>query len=294
MKPSQIVELVTLAALWGGSFLFMRMGAPDFGPVALIELRTAIAALFLLPIIMLLRQFNEIRQNAGLLLIVGFVGTAVPFCLLTYATLYVSAGYASILNATAPIFTAIVAWLWIKDRLENLALLGMGFGFLGVAVMVLDDEVNSSSLRLIPVLAGLGATLCYGIGANFTKQKLGHLKPLTIAGGSQLGAALCLLPFAIFLWPEHNPDIKAWVAVSILGIACTGIAFILFFRLIANVGVHKTISVTYLIPVFGVIWGMMILDEPVTLLMLLGGILILGGVTLTTGIYQSFNKRKTL
>lgn len=269
----------------------MRMAAPEFGPVALIELRTGIAALFLIPVVFLARQFGHIKANAGLLFMVGIIGTAIPFCLLSYATLYVSAGYASILNATAPIFTAVVAWLWIKDRLSTSALVGLVIGFLGVVVMAFDDEANTSKVRWIPVLAGMGATLCYGIGANFTKQKLSHLPPLSIACGSQLGAAISLLPFSIWLWPEYNPDAQAWVAVSILGVACTGVAFILFFRLIANVGVHKTISVTYLIPVFGIVWGKMFLSESISVVMILGGMMILTGVGLTTGLHNRFRKK---
>lgn len=293
MKPRYLLELILLAALWGASFLFMRMGAPEFGPVALIALRTGIAALFLFPFILASRKLAQIRPNAGRLLFVGAVGNALPFCLLSYATLSVSAGYASILNATAPIFAAIVAWVWVGDRLSMTGLAGLFLGFIGVVVMVFDDQGNSADVPVMPVLAGVLATFCYGLGANFSKQKLNHIHPIASAFGSQLGAALTLLPFSVWLWPSKMPGADAWMAVIILGVASTGIAFILFFRLIANVGVHKTISVTYLIPLFAMIWGMIFLQESITLLMLVGGALILAGVSLTTGVFQYKIKKQT-
>ena len=287
MKPLYLIELVTLAALWGASFLFMRMGAPEFGPVVLIFLRTGIAALFLLPIVLLTRKWKLIKENALLLFIVGVVGTALPFSLLSYAVLTVSAGYASILNATAPIFTAIIAWWWVRDELSFSAVMGLVVGFIGVFILAFDNQGSSSGISFLPVMAGLGATFCYGVGANFTKQKLGHVHPLALACGSQLGAAISLLPLSIWLWPSQLPGQQAWISVTLLGIACTAFAFILYFRLIANVGVNKAITVTYLIPFFGVVWGMIFLNEALTLFMLAGGLFILTGVALSTGIFNS-------
>lgn len=288
MSLKHFLELVLLSALWGASFLFMRVGAPEFGPVALIELRAAIAAITLLPLLVVSGQLRQVWDNLSIVLVIGVTSTALPFCLLSYATLYVSAAYASILNATAPIFTAIVAWLWVNDRLSLTGYLGLVIGFIGVFVLVLDDDLNSADTRIIPVLAGLGATFCYGIAANFSRQKMGHMPPLAIAGGSQMVAALILLPFSIWLWPEQNPTTLAWVSVVILGVASTGLAFIIYFRLIAAVGVHKTMAVTYLIPLFSMLWGYLIISEQVTLIMLGGGLLILFGVSLTTGLLQGF------
>jgi drug/metabolite transporter (DMT)-like permease len=283
MKPLDLLELTILAALWGGSFLFMRMGAPEFGPVAMIALRTGIAVLTLLPVVLLMRKLPGLRGNLGLLLVLGVVSTAIPFTLLSWAVLHVSAGYASIINSTATIFTALIAWLWVNDRLSKGGVVGIFVGTLGVVVLALD-RVDAQGIDLLPLLAGLAATLCYGLGTNFSKQKLAHVEPLLIAFGSQLGATVFLLPFALLFWPEHNPRFDAWLAIIALGIFCTGIAFILFFRLVARVGVNRAISVTYLIPFFGVVWGMLFLDEVLTLYMIAGGGLILLGVGLTTGL----------
>jgi len=284
MKPIDLFKLIILSSLWGASFLFMRMAAPDFGPIALIELRTAIAAIFLLPIILWKKKLKILKDNFGTLLVAGLFSSAIPFCLLSYATLYVSAGYASILNATTPIFTALIAWVWIKEKLSIFALGGLVLGFVGVFVLTFDSQDVSGGVSLIAVIAGLGATVCYGIAINFTKQKCQHLNPLVIAFGSQLGAALILLPLSIYFWPQHMPSTQSWVAVSILGVASTGIAFILFFGLIASLGSNKAASVTYLIPFFAVIWGFIFLKEALTSYMMLGGFFILFGVALSTGL----------
>ena len=286
MKPSDLLELLLLAAIWGASFLFMRLATPDFGPLALVEIRTLVAAIFLLPMLFLMRKAHYLLPNAGRLLIVGVGGTAIPFSLLSYATLYVTAGYASILNAATPIFSALIAWLWVSERLTASALVGLLIGFLGVVVMSFDKQSVSAEISLLPVLAAVTATLCYGFSANFTRHKLNHVHPLALACGSQIGASLALIPFAFWLWPGVWPDNDAWGSAIVLGVLCTALAFILYFRLIANVGVNRTVVVTYLIPFFGVIWGMIFLHETLSLLMILGAGLILGGVSLTTGAFR--------
>lgn len=286
MRYSDLLELVVLAAIWGASFLFMRLATPDFGPVALVELRTLVAALFLLPILFAMHKAHYLWPNVGRLFIVGVSGTAIPFSLLSYATLYVTAGYASILNAATPIFSALIAWLWVREQLTLSALGGLIVGFLGVVVMSFDKQSVTAEISIIPVLAAVTATLCYGFSVNFTRHKLNHIHPLALACGSQIAASLSLIPFTLLLWPEVWPSTVAWGSGIVLGVLCTGVAFILYFRLIANVGVSRTVVVTYLIPFFGVIWGMMFIDEKVSLLMILGAGLILGGVTLTTGVLR--------
>jgi drug/metabolite transporter (DMT)-like permease len=286
LKPTQLLELVALAAIWGASFLFMRAATPEFGPIFLVEIRTLIAALFLIPVVLLTGKAHLLFPNAGRLLLVGITGTAIPFSLLSYATLYVTAGYASILNATTPIFTALIAWLWVNDRLTASAVAGLVVGFIGVIVLSFDKQAGSAQISVLPILAAMGATLCYGFSANFTRQKLQHVHPLALACGSQTSAALILMPLSLCYLPQQMPSVAGWVSVSILGIVCTASAFILYFRLIANVGVNKAVAVTYLIPFFGVVWGMLLLDEVLSLLMVMGALLILTGVSLTTGVFK--------
>ncbi len=289
MKPSELLELVALAAMWGASFLFMRIASPEFGPILLVEIRTLIAAMFLLPLVFFVDKAHLLLPNAGRLLLVGITGTAIPFSLLSYATLYVTAGYASILNATTPIFTALIAWLWANDRLSRTAMLGLVVGFIGVFVLSFDKQAGSVQISLLPILAAMAATLCYGFSANFTRQKLQHIHPMALACGSQTAAALFLMPISTGYLPQQMPGVESWVSVTILGIVCTASAFILYFRLIANVGVNKAVAVTYLIPFFGVVWGMLFLDESLSVLMVMGALLILTGVSLATGVLK-FNR----
>lgn len=284
MKVKDIVDLVLLAAVWGASFLFMRMGAPEFGPIALVQLRMLIAALFLLPILMLRVGLNELPVNWRSLSILGFFNSAIPFLLLTYSTLYVSAGFSSIFNATAPLWGAIVAWVWLSERLPTIGVIGIVIGFVGVAVLAGDAESLVSPGSTLAVVAAIGGAFFYGIGANYARRYTKHLKSLTVATGSMLYPAIVLAPLAIVYWPEVQPSLRAWIAIVAMGVASTGFAYILYFRLIANVGPAKAITVAYLIPAFAVIWGALFLGGSVTALMIVGCLTIFLGTALVTGV----------
>lgn len=291
MKLSDLLELTLLGAIWGMSFLFMRTATPEFGAIGLVEARTAIAALFLLPLVLLRKQLSGLKQNWWPILIVGLVNTAIPFCLFSYATVALGAGLGSILNATAPMFGAVVAYVWLKDQLSKWAICGLVTGFIGVGIISVARSGLTGELSLLPLLAALTATFCYGLAASYTKRKLVGVNTLAIATGSQIFAALALLPLAIVTWPDVPPSNEAWWQVIILGIACTAIAYIMYFRLISNVGAAKAITVAYLVPVFGVLWGILFLDEILTPGMLAGAALILLGVGLTTGLIKARKRR---
>ena len=286
MKPRDVVELLVLAALWGGSFLFMRVAAPQFGPVPLIELRVGLAALALLPIVAVRRGLGEMRSRAGAILVVGVVNSALPFSLFAFATLSVTAGLASVLNSTAPLFGALVAWLWLRDRLSGVRVAGLVIGFGGVLVLVWGRASFKPGGSGVAVAAALAATLLYGIAANYTKRRLTGVDPLTIAAGSQLGAAIALAPVAAWQWPRALPRSGAWSSVVALALGCTAVAYILYFRLIAHVGPAKAIAVTFLIPVFGILWGALFLGEAVTPRMLGGCTVILCGTAMATGLVR--------
>lgn len=284
MKTSPELELVLLAAIWGASFLFMRVGSPEFGPVLFMALRTLIASLFLLPLVFLHKQHTSFSGNWRKIFIGSIFNTSIPFVLFGYATLQLSAGVTSILNATTPMFAAMVAFFWFKDKLNKASILGLIVGFFGVYLLMFDKISASNNAIILPTIAVLIATLCYGIGANYTKHYLADIKPLTLAAGSQITASIVLLPIALFFLPEHLPSIEAINAVILLGILCTGIAYVLFFRLIANLGPAKAVSVTYLIPAFGLFWGYLFLHEQITPWIIIGSCFILLGVGLTTGV----------
>ncbi|WP_259363275.1 DMT family transporter [Colwellia sp. MB3u-4] len=288
------IELLLLAAIWGASFMFMRVGSPEFGPIVFATLRAGIAAIFLIICLVLFKETKALKGRWRDIFVVGALNTAIPFTLFSFATLTLTAGTASVLNATAPMFSAIVAYIWLKDKLSLSAMFGLVIGFIGVYLLVSDNlhfdiEFTDKSVEnnaLLPTLAAMLAPLCYGISANYTKKNLSTIKPLALAAGSQIAATAMLLPLSLFFIPETLPSSNALWSVLLIGVICTGVAYILFFRLIAQLGPAKAISVTYLIPAFGILWGALFLGETISLMMLLGGGIILLGVALTTGVLR--------
>jgi drug/metabolite transporter (DMT)-like permease len=290
MKLSDIIDLVALSAVWGASFLFMRIAAPEFGPLVLVEVRVVIAALFLLPIFLLRADISELTVHWKKLAILSVLNSAAPFFLLTYATLSITGGFAGILNATAPIFAAMVAWIWLSDRLGASQIVGLVIGFVGVLVLVWNKVTLAFDGTTVAILAGIVAAIFYAVGGNYTKKYMGQMNSLAIATGTMIAAAIILLPIAVYLWPSEPVSIRSWIAAIIMGIASTGIAYILYFRLIRNVGPAKAITVTYLIPAFAMFWGAIFIDEKVTPIMIVGCVIIFFGTALATGML-SFGRR---
>ncbi|MGS2719166.1 DMT family transporter [Paraglaciecola aestuariivivens] len=296
MPIKYFFELVILSALWGASFLFMRTTTGEFGPVMLITLRTGIAALALLPFFIYAKLMPQVLTHWRAIFFVGLTNTAIPFCLLSYSAFSLGAGYASILNATAPMFGAIVGYFWLKDNLPHIGIFGLIIGFIGVVVLSLAK--NSGTIEAVnawlPIVAALCATFLYGLAACYTKKYLKGVNALAIATGSQVFSVLSLFPLSLFFWPQSNPSLESWGQVLVLGLLCTAVAYILYFRLIANIGAEKAITVAYLIPVFGVLWGIVFLQESLTVLMWLGASFILLGVALTTGLIKSKRWQKSV
>lgn len=277
MKPRDLFELILLGAIWGSSFLFMRIAVPAFGPPALIELRVAIAALVLTGVLALRGGLGKLRGVAGPLAVVGAINSAIPFTLFAYATLSLSAGFAAVLNATVPLFGVAVASLWLREPVAKRRLLGVTIGFGGVVLLVWGDLAAGG--EVLAVAAGLASGLSYAIAAHYTKRRLTGVDPLAIAAGSQIAAAALLLPFALWFRPSALPAATDWAAVIALGVVCTGVAYVLYFRLIANLGPARAVLVTYLIPVFGIAWGSLVLGERITATIAAGCAVILAGVS---------------
>jgi drug/metabolite transporter (DMT)-like permease len=286
MKGRDLVDLVALGFLWGASFLFMRIAGPEFGAFALVEVRVAIAAVVLLPMLYARGQIGELWDNWATLGVLGVHNTALPFFLLTWATLFLSAGVAGILNATAPIFAAVIAWAWFGEKLTLSRTAGLLVGTVGVWLLVRDKVGASMGDTTLAVIAALGGSFLYGIGGNFTRRYARRVKPLAIAAGSQVGAALVLLPVAIVTWPDTPISTTAWAAAITMGLFSTALAYILYFRLIANTGPTNAITVTYLIPLFAMLLGALVIDEPITSSMLAGCAVILLGTALATGLLR--------
>lgn len=288
MKTRDLLDLLILGAIWGASFLFMRVAAPEFGAMPLIAARVGIAAIFLILVLARRGGLSQLYRNAARLTLLGAINSAIPFSLFAYAVLSVTAGFASVLNATAPLFGALVAFIWLRDRPSPMRIAGLIVGFAGVLVLVWGRLSVRGDGGGRAVLAGLSAAVLYGISANYTKKKLSDVDPFVIATGSLIAATALLLPLAWLYWPETPPGRVSWVSAVLLGIICTGIAYILYFRLLSRIGPAKALAVTYLIPAFGVLWGHLLLNEPVTPSMIVGCAVILVGTTLATGMLSSW------
>jgi drug/metabolite transporter (DMT)-like permease len=295
MPPTLIAEFFLLAAVWGASFLFMRLGAIEFGPLPTAGLRVGLAALFLLPVFLLPGVWRSFRERAGAILFVGLLNSAFPFALFTFAVLHVSTGLTAILNATVPLSGALVAWIWLREKPSGSRVLGLAIGFMGVCLLILSKSgfdalgrpsEGGTTLTILAMGAALLATVCYGLGASFTKRHLQGAHPLATATGSQLGATLGLAAPTIWLWPSQPVSTTAWGAVVAVALFCTALAYVLFFRIIAAAGPSKALTVTFLVPVFALFYGAVFLAESISPWMMICGAVILLGTLLATGLVR--------
>ena len=283
-----MLELVLLGALWGASFLFMRIGVVGFGPVALVFVRVAGASLLLLPLLLMRGHGPALRRHWRPIAVVGVINSALPFLLYMAAALVLNAGLMSVFNATTPIWGAIIAWLWLGDRLGGLRVLGLAIGFAGIAGLAwgkADFRPGDHGISpAIGIAACLGATLLYGAAANFSRRHLSQVPPLAVAAGSQLSATVLLAGPALWTWPAVAPDLTAWACAATLALACTGLAYVLYFRLIAHAGPANAMSVTFLVPPFAIAWDWLFLREHPTAGTLGGCAVVLFGTALATGL----------
>ena len=286
MRPRDVVELVVLAALWGAAFLFMRIAVPAFGPVALAALRVAGAALLLVPLLALRGELPALRRHWRPIAVVGVTNSALPFLCFAYAALSLDAGLSSILNAASPLFAASIAWAWLGDRMTPARVAGLVIGFAGVVWIASDRSGFRAGGSAWAVAACVFAAVCYGFSSAFTKRHLTGVPPLAVAAGSQVAAALVLVAPAAMFWPGALPGAAAWSMAAVLAIVCTGVAYILYFRLIANAGPVNAIAVTFLVPIFAVVWGEIFLAERMTAPLAIGCAVIFLGTALATGILR--------
>lgn len=280
MPARDLTDLLLLGAIWGASYPFMRVAAPAFGPVALIFVRVAIAAALLGVVVVRHRAWGPLRGRGGTVAVVGAINTALPFTLFAFASLSLPAGLNAVLNATVPLFGALVGRVWLGQRLPRVRAVGLLVGFAGVVLLAAPSLAGPGNV--LAVVAALTATLLYAVAAHYTRHHLAAVPALAAAGGSQVAAALMLAPLAAVRWPAAPPPPAAWVAAVCLGVFCTALAYALYFRLLARSGATTAMAVTYLIPVFGVAWGAAFLGERLPAASLGGGLLVLAGVALTT------------
>ncbi|PWW46235.1 EamA-like transporter family protein [Melaminivora alkalimesophila] len=288
--PGWLGEFVLLASLWGASFLFMRLGAVEFGPLPTAGLRVALAALFLLPLLLRQGQWGALRRHWKPALLAGVINSAIPFALFAWAVMHIATGLSSILNAAVPLFGALVAWLWLGERISRLRWIGLAMGLAGVALLAWRAPAataQGSAQAGWAVLACLCASTCYAVAASFAQRYLRGVPPLACTTGSQIGAALALALPTVWAWPEGSPSLRAWAAIAAIALLCTGIAYLLYFRLIERAGPSRALAVTFLAPVFAVCYGALFLGEAVTVWMLGCGLVIVCGTMLSTGLLEA-------
>ncbi|MBW4612568.1 MAG: DMT family transporter [Desmonostoc vinosum HA7617-LM4] len=287
MKILNVAELLLLAALWGGSFLFLRMASPVLGPVWLAEIRVLLASLVLLPLLVRLDLLGEMRRHWLSLCVLGCINSAIPFFLLAVASLSLPAGFTSILNATTPLFGGVVAFVWLQENLTISRIIGFALGFAGVLVLVGWKTFAATPAFIMAVGAGLLAALMYAIAAPYTKQQLAGVPSLVVTTGSLFSAAIFLLPAIPFTVPSTTPTPKIILAIIALALLSTALAYIIYFRLIAKVGSTRALTVAYLVPMFAMLWGAIVLGEPITLSMVLGCGLILLGTAIANDLFTN-------
>lgn len=287
MKSQHLFMLVILAALWGGSFLYIRIASPALGPAVVANVRVALAGAGLLAYAAAIHRVpaDNLRRHWKEYLVIGALNAAVPYTLIGMATLHLTASLASILNATTPLFSAIVSALVLHDRLTWSKMLGLALGLAGVAVLAGWSPIPLTTAVALGACASLGAALSYAIATVYCKVKMGNMPPLALAIGQQLGAAVVMLPFTVPVALRTTMHITPVVIAAMLALAfvSTSLAYLIYFRLLVDVGPTRTLSVTFMVPWFGTFWSVLLLHEPLNAGMFAGMALILSSIFLVTG-----------
>ncbi|HEY3732054.1 MAG TPA: DMT family transporter [Steroidobacteraceae bacterium] len=282
------LELTLLGAIWGASFLFMRVSVGELGALPLVEIRLGLGALMLLPFAWRARA-DLARAGWWRLAGIGAINSAIPFVLFAWGTERAPAGIGAITNSMTVPFTALVAYILYRERISSSRIVGLCLGLIGVVVLA-SGKVAGASVGPA-VAAGTAAALLYGFGANLIRHSLVGIPASAVAGATLLGASLLIAPLAIATWPATPIGTPSWVSAMLLGVLCTGAAFVLYYRLIHRIGAPRAATVTYLIPLFGVLWAWLVLGEAVTLSMGLAAVLILGGVALSQQRARTYTDR---
>lgn len=293
MKPRDLFDMLLLAAIWGASFLFLRIASPALGPVMVAAGRVTGAALLLVPLVVMRGQAGAWHGKVWPLGVTAMLACVLPFLGLSQAARSLPAGLLSILNASTPIWGAVVGWLWVREPLPPLRLLGLGIGFGGVIWLI------GQSAQISPHGDGdgaacalaLGSTLLYAVAMHYNKHKLQGMSAMASSAGTLGMAALLLTLPALVLGPQPMaPGIdaswravpaSAWLSLLALALGCTGWAYLLFYRLIDRIGPSQAMTVTFLIPAFGMLWSTLFLDETITLPMLMSTVAIVVGTCLS-------------
>lgn len=293
MKAIDLTRLFVLAAIWGASFLFFRVSAPVLGALVTAESRALIGGLALLVYFRATGADLELRLHWRAYLVIGTLNSALPFTLFAFASIYLSASYAVILNASAPLWGAVFSAIWLGERLTMRKSLGLLMGVAGVALVMRLGVPEPTPMLAWASGACILGTMCYALAGIYMRKYAGRPKSQGLATWSLLSAALVILPL-LPLAPSIGTLTPAVIlSVLALSLLCSTVAFVVYFRLIADVGPTKALTVTFLMPAFGMLWGALLLDEHITLMMLAGCGLILLGTALVFGLLRLPSTRGT-
>jgi drug/metabolite transporter (DMT)-like permease len=280
MNPASILRLLALSAIWGSSFIFMRYLAPILGPVVTADMRVLIAGAALAGFFAVTRFKPEWRENWKHFLVIGMVNSGIPFILYSFAALYLPASLEAILNSTAPLFGAVFSAIWLAERLTLRKIAGLALGIAGVALVSSLGGFERSPMSWLALAACLLAPACYGLAGVYIRKRAASVRPMATAGGSQLAAGLVLLPLVFFFPPAGPVTLSVGALTACFALLCSAVAYILYYRLIADVGPTRALTVTFLIPVFAMVWGALFLGERITPSMIGGAAVILAGTWL--------------
>jgi len=295
MKLIDYTTLLLLGAIWGASFLFMRIASPEMGAVGLVSVRMVSAALFLLPLWFVAENFKLIKHHWKWLLVVAMLSNVIPFGLLAFSSTRLEAGFTSLINATTPVWTAFAGFAFFAERITRQQIFGLLLAFFGVFILSADRLSFTSDGPGWAILAGLTATFCYGLSMHIVKHHLQSVAPMAISVGAISFAAIFLFLPGVLFWPAHNVSMVAWVSALLLGVLCTGVAFLLFYPLIKRTGPMISATITFLVPVFAITWGVLILDEVLTSQMMVGMLVTFSGTAFVlrmfSGLAQKFSRK---
>ena len=283
MENKYWILITILGAVWGSAFMFIKIATPELGPIALVNIRLAVAGLIFLPFLLQKKYLRHFKSNLKNILILSIINTALPFSLFAYASLESSSNMLSILNGTTAIMAVVISTMWLKVKLNLFQILGVFIGLFGIIVLANPDNVYISTKATIFCLS---AAFCYALSANYIQKFAYKTNTIVLIGWSLVIASVLLLPLTVFNLPSKTPSSNAIFSILWLGVVSTGVAFLGYVRLIEKVGAVKTATVAYFIPVFGVIWGYIFLGEPITLQILIGMMLILIGIIFTNKRYD--------
>jgi drug/metabolite transporter (DMT)-like permease len=279
--------LTCLGALWGSAFMFIKIGTPDFGPIALVNSRLIIASFIFLPILLRKKYLPLLKPIWKHALVISISNNVIPFTLFSYASLGANSNILAILNATTAFNTMIIAYLWLDEKVSTKQIFGLALGFLGVLILV---NPQSSEATLIASLSCLIASVFYSFSAVFIQKNAAKTNKLVLIGWSLVFSSIIMMPMSYFYLPTKLPSLEATLAVIWLGAISTGFAFLGWVRLIEKIGAVKTSTVAYFLPIFGIIWGNIFLDEIISTTIVVGCLVILVGIFLATSNNSSFKR----